>query len=131
VSFFTKKTFYPIRIIFLIKNIKNMRILLFTFAILLMTNCDKTEYVTMIYDETFCANEWSTTYDEQNEAAVLEDIEDYFKTTYDLEFKDISLTYQDPGIVCYACSCTSGTKIFVEVDELFVSILQDENFYLE
>jgi len=108
-----------------------MRNLLFALTILLMTNCDKTEYVTMVYEETFCANKWSLTYDEQNEAAVLENIEEYFKTTYSIEFKEISLTYEDPGIVCYACHCTSGTRFFIEVDEAFVQILQDENFYLQ
>lgn len=108
-----------------------MRNLLFVLTILLLTNCDKTEYVTMVYDETLCANEWSLTYDEQNEAAVLEDIEAYFETTYNLEFKDISLKYEDPGLVCYACFCTSGTKFFIEVDEVFVTILQDEGFYLQ
>jgi hypothetical protein len=108
-----------------------MRFLLLIFTILLMTNCDKTEYVTMVYNEYSCSSPWGMTTNTETDKAVLNAVESFFDEMYDLELKATTIKRDIIVPHCMDCSCLTGSRIFIEVDEAFTSTLEDENFYLE
>jgi hypothetical protein len=84
----------------------------------------------MAYNETECSDPWSVAIS-TNETELLKEIETYFKTTYEISFIDVATKLEDLKLKCFSCDCPTGRKFFVRVDEAFVEILQDENFYLE
>ncbi|MFK7947803.1 MAG: hypothetical protein AB8G11_09445 [Saprospiraceae bacterium] len=103
-----------------------MRILFLFVGLIFITSCQKTDLVTMVYQETGCSDAWMSY--EQNNNSREEAIMDYFDKELDIKLNDVKITVVSNGPFCYACHCPTGREIEVSIDEKFVSSMESEGF---
>ena len=103
-----------------------MRILFLFAALIFMTNCEKSDLVTMLYAETQCSDVWMIYRTSENTTE--EAITIYFEKEHDIELTNIQIETVSTGIFCNACDCTSGREIQVNIDEKLISTLEFEGF---
>lgn len=99
------------------------------FCILLLTHCTKeSDFVTMTYAETKCADAWMTNEgdtEEEVKAAVTE----YFTDELKIGFIKLEINFDEElSQDCEACSCTTGRVIAVDVTENHIATLEDNGF---
>jgi hypothetical protein len=96
-------------------NLKGFAILSF-FVMLLIPNwsCDKKgDLLEMHFNETQCANPWSTSLDDTD---YLNKVEIYL-TQKNIKIKNISITNDGPLSYCFSCFCSTGRRINITIYE--------------
>ncbi|MFT4665862.1 MAG: hypothetical protein ACI8YQ_001103 [Polaribacter sp.] len=96
-----------------------------------MMHCSKSEEeVSLQYNQTQCADPWSTNGGSTDEE-VIASIKTYFETEYQINLENISISF-DNNIteVCLACVCLSGSVITVTAAEQFSDDLEAEGFFI-
>lgn len=112
---------------------KNLGYLLFScFGLLLLTHCSKeSDFVTMNYSETKCADAWSTN-EGNSEEEVKTALTDYFIMDLKVGFIKLEITFDEELVQeCEACSCTTGRVIAIDVAESHIATLEDSGFKLK
>lgn len=78
-------------------------------------SCTKTksigedEYVTLSYDQTFCADPWGA---DSNDTITLNQVSHYLDSV-DLYIAALNIQNVTSPETCFACSCKTGKKIYV------------------
>ena len=111
---------------------QNVNYLLFLFGLLLLgSNCSKeVPLMTLEYAETKCSDPWGT-----NEGNSKEEVESalmaFLENELNISNATIKISFEEKAEACEACSCKTGRKITVTVEEGFVPILEDNGFFLK
>lgn len=100
-----------------------MRTLFLFIVIIFMTSCDKSDLITMVYQETQCSDVW-----QDNSTSTEESIIDYFESQHDIELNEVTIKTVSTGAVCLACHCTTGREIKIYVAEAEVATVESEGF---
>lgn len=99
-------------------------VILFAAAIL-FTACKKDcNTVTMIYEQTQCADPWGYGPTDQETKNKLE----FFLDTIGVDYSGLSFERINPGQVCNACFCISGRLFTLKTSESFVETLIKKGF---
>lgn len=94
----------------------------------LFVSCEKST-VWMSYAQTQCADPWQMLIEDMTDSQnVLDAVEEYLLTEYDVKVLDSEINMNDPGMVCLACSCTSGNTIRIKVKDTVVENLSELGF---
>lgn len=98
---------------------------IFSFLILLLIfnwSCEKkSDIIELHFNETGCANPWSTSI---NDPDYLNQVEIYLGQQ-SIKIKNITLTNDGPLSGCFSCGCSTGRRINISIYET------DENSALE
>jgi len=109
------------------KLIKLTCILVLAFS---MMHCSKSEEkVTLIYNQTQCADPWETSSGNTDEE-IIDSIESYFDIKYGLDIEVLNISDSNNVAACFACTCPSGRVITACVDEQFSDELETEGFVI-
>lgn len=88
---------------------KTALIAMFVFG---MFSCqDNEEIISMVFQETFCADPWHTrNADKSDEEIILE-----YLSKRQLMLFDINIVEEEPAETCNACHCLSGRSIYISI----------------
>lgn len=101
------------------------RIILYIITIAVFEGCTKNETdIVMQYGQTQCADQWGYG---NSDAATKEKLGKYLDSM-GISYTKLNFSKSDPGVVCLACTCTSGGLFTLETSELFVEKLVQVGF---
>ncbi len=101
------------------------RIILLIFTITFFIGCTKNETdIVMQYGQTQCADQWGYG---NSEAATKEKLGKYLDSM-GISYTKLNFSKSDPGVVCLACTCTSGGLFTLETTDPFVEKLVQLGF---
>lgn len=103
--------------------------ILFFFTVV-FTSCQQENEVQMNWNQTYCAEPWGNVNNSDFDALEM-DIDDYL-TEQEIEVLDIKIDddWSNPE-ECLACTCLSGVRIEVWVNEEDVDKMNEIGFYQE
>ncbi len=101
-------------------------------SILLLANCtEESDFATMVYSETKCADRWNTN-ENDSEEDVRNAVVDYLFTDLRIDITTIDFSFdENVAQECEACSCTTGRIITIDVEKNQVDRLEVIGFILK
>ncbi len=94
-------------------------------AVISFTACKKDcNTVTMIYEQTQCADPWGYGPTDQETKSKL----GFFLDSIGVDYSNLSFARINPGQVCNACFCKSGGVFTLKTTEPFVETLIEKGF---
>jgi hypothetical protein len=85
---------------------------------------DSNEYLFVLYNQTYCADPWGNT-DNNNELA--DKVGDYFKAE-NIEIFNIKIDNKGTPQLCNACMCLSGKRIIANVNKHDLNSIKEYGF---
>ena len=108
-------------------KIKGLTIFLILFLVPFWSCEKKGEIIELYCNETGCANPWNVSINDPNyKEKVLKYLEQQ-----NINVKKISITNDGPWSGCFACSCTTGRKIYITIREIDKTRAINIDFYLK